>query len=500
MPNMIHSRRLSLALFLAALPCCVEAAPHAHASDPGPSASPPGSPVVTRPESSPGAGSSSNSSRESHAAHAPEPPAQAAPIQEPVGPAGSGKDWTQEELAAESLRIQADVEKLRGATFQGVVPVKLSSKAQFVEYALERTRRMEPDAKRAADETIQKMLGLIPPEMDLLEESIRLLQDQVGGFYDPGTKTFYLMDNCPVGLARIVLAHELGHALDDQLYDIDGTLAKLSTRSDAALAFQAVVEGSGTSVMNRWMKQLGPGAIGDVQDYSKMQAEQSESMARSPMSLWKPLLAAYLKGAAFLARTEKVLEGQMRGASNGDIERAFRDVPRSTEQILHPAKYWEQDTLDEPETIELSTAKLPEGWSVLRRDVVGELQMAVWLQSQGERGRIDASSIDNAISFEYTGPASEGWDGDEALLLGKDDARALCWSTVWDSERDAAEFLGAALVLVGELEGNLKQLAGGKSTLVHTAVRYVGERGVRVELGYGLKRLEAKKLFEALGR
>jgi hypothetical protein len=417
------------------------------------------------------------------------------------GPAqDAGKAWTQAKLEAESLAIQAQVEELRGAKFQAVVPVRLSTKDQFVQYARERTERMEPEAKRSGDEMVQKMLGLIPPEMDLLEESMRLLKDQVGGFYDPATTTFYLMEGCPAGLARIVLSHELGHAIDDQLYDIDGTLAKLAEKSDAALAFQAVVEGSGTSVMNRWMKAHAAGALGDLMEMAAMQEEQSASMARAPMSLWKPLLAAYLKGASFLARTESTLEGQQKHASNADLDRAFRDVPRSTEQILHPAKYWDVDHQDLPVAIEQSTANLPEGWQVLRRDVVGELTSAIWLQSQGERARIDAGSINNAISFEYTGPASAGWGGDELVLLGKgSDARALRWVSAWDSARDAAEFLGAALVIAGEVEGNLRTLAGGKSSLAHASVRYGGEREVIVELAFGVKPLEVKKLFKSFG-
>ncbi|HUR26909.1 MAG TPA: hypothetical protein VM509_01875, partial [Planctomycetota bacterium] len=73
-------------------------------------------------------------------------------------------NWTQAELESASLEIQKDIEELRGAKFLNVVPVKLSSKTQFVAYALERTERMEPKLKRQADETIQKMLGLIPPD------------------------------------------------------------------------------------------------------------------------------------------------------------------------------------------------------------------------------------------------------------------------------------------------------------------------------------------------
>jgi hypothetical protein len=324
-------------------------------------------------------------------------------------PAGGSQDrpaWTQAELEAMSLVIQGEVEKLRGEKFDGIVKVKLSNKEQFVQHALERTEHMDPAPKRAEDEMIQKMLGLIPHDMDLLEETLRLLQDQVGGFYDPTSKTFYLMENCPEGIAKVVLSHELGHALDDQLYDIDGTLSKVMERSDMGMAYQAVVEGSGTAIMNRWtvknIKEL------DLSGLANMQEEQSASMARSPMILWKPLLGAYLTGAAFLARTDSIFGGQTKSATNKDLDQAFRFPPKSTEQILHPEKYWDPAQRDEPIAVAQNITDLPEGWSVLRRDVAGELVMGIWALVPSSRTTVDPAVFSNPLGVEFTSPVVEG--------------------------------------------------------------------------------------------
>lgn len=326
-----------------------------------------------------------------------------------------------------------------------------------------------------------------------------MLQDQVGGFYDPTTKTFYLMDNCPQSLAKIVLSHELGHALDDQLYDIDGTLKKLGEHSDMALAYQAVVEGSGTTLMTRWTKDHVK--LTDLFGFSKMQDEQTASMARSPMILWKPLLAAYMKGAAFLSRTESVFEGQTTFASHEDLERAFRDPPKSTEQILHPAKYWESGKRDDPVPVSQAATdalKLPSEWSVLRRDVMGEMALGVWTIPPAKRGNVDTKDITNVLGMQFTNSAAEGWGGDEVLLLGTSSgARALRWLTVWDTPRDAAEFYGAASMVVPELEASLVQLAGGKKQLATAEIRYGSEREVVIELGFGMKRAESKTVFGA---
>jgi hypothetical protein len=57
--------------------------------------------------------------------------------------------------------------------------------------------------------------------MDLLAKTMELLTEQVGGFYSPASETFYLMRSFTGDAARIILAHELCHALDDQHFDLD---------------------------------------------------------------------------------------------------------------------------------------------------------------------------------------------------------------------------------------------------------------------------------------
>lgn len=416
----------------------------------------------------------------------------------PTPTATGGQDpaiqWTQEQLQATSRKIQADVGRLRGVSFAKPVEVRLANKDQFVDHARAHTERSQPRAQRAADETITKMLGLIPHDMDLLEESLRLLRDQVGGFYDPATDVFYLMDNCPEGLAGIVLSHELGHALDDSLYDIGGTLDALSTITDRALAYHAVVEGSGMAVMGRWIAD-NPGSV-DFRGMATMQREQNESMARAPLVLWKPLLGSYMVGAAFLARTDNLLQGQMEMANNADLDASFRSPPSSTEQVLHPEKYWDPAKRDDPTAIAQEFGALPKGWGELRRDTLGEIVIGIWTQSAATRASAAARTLANPLAIEFTNAAASGWDGDQVVLLGDGEgARVLRWVSVWDSDRDAAEFLGAASTIADECRSALALLAAGKGD--HVDVRYGGAREVIVELAYGVKGLELKKVLRA---
>ena len=323
------------------------------------------------------------------------------------------------------------------------------------------------------------MLGFVPPDMDVLEAQLELLEAQVGGFYDPGGKTFYLMDACPKGIAGVILAHELGHALDDQLYDIDAGALARSQVTDRALAYHMVVEGSGTAVMTRWtVDHAGDLDIGAL---TEMQNEANAGMSAAPEYLWKPLLGSYMVGAAFLAKTDKIMVGQSSPGSNESIEAAFGEPPRSTEQALHPEKYWDAERIDEPTRVTVATDALPEGWNLLREDVLGELVLAILTTPEAQRG-VDFSNPFAVIGIEYTNDAAAGWDGDACVLVGNGDARFLRLATVWDSERDAAEFYGAMLGAVGVLEAAAKQL--GKRG--HAEVRY-GELPATVVLDVSLR-------------
>lgn len=345
----------------------------------------------------------------------------------------SGDVWTQEQLEEETARIEDQVAALRGEAFQRQVAVELTDGPGFLRHAKERLETMTSEAALAAEEDTAKLLGLVPPSMDLWAATFDLLEGQVGGFYDPAADTFYLMDTFTGGVARIILAHELTHALDDQLYDIDGTLEPLMTERDAAAAYQAVVEGSGTAMMTRWM--LKHGSELSQEELVEVSRMGTEGLKEAPLYLWKPLLAAYATGNAFLDRGYRVLKKQ--GKDFSDVTRmAFESPPRSTEQVLHPNKYWKETEVDEPIELRLE-GELPEGWERLDETTLGELALAVMTD---ESEPVDFENQMAIALMKYTNEAATGWGGDRVVLVGKGDARVLCFASAWDSAEDAREF------------------------------------------------------------
>lgn len=348
--------------------------------------------------------------------------------------------WTQPELERVSDEIRAQVEELRGMKFKAPVAVKLTDKKGFFEYALSRQEKTESPAKQSRDETTAKLLGLIPPGMNYQVEMLKILEEQVGGFYDPGTNTFFLMDTFTGGVAKIILAHELTHALDDQHFDIDGTLAKCGEDTDATIAFQAVIEGSGTGLMNQWFlqhrKEVTPADLEAAQNLG------ADILAEAPPYMWKPLLAVYLTGDSFLARRSG-LNALMKASATADIQTAFKSPPRSSEQILHSKKYWDPDHRDEPMRVSVSTDALPSDWRVAGVDTLGELYLGLLTTPRAKRQGLDLANPFSVLGVEYTNEAAEGWGGDRLVLLRRGDDSLLQLVTAWDTEADADQFAAA---------------------------------------------------------
>src|SRR5205085_6342146 len=104
-------------------------------------------------------------------------------------------------------------------------------------------------AEFAASQKTLVRLGLVPKDFQLRDYVVKLLREQVAGFYEPKTKEFYLAAWLPLGEQKKVMAHELVHALQDQHFNLRRFEKWPKGDSDAELAAHALVEGEATLVM-----------------------------------------------------------------------------------------------------------------------------------------------------------------------------------------------------------------------------------------------------------
>ena len=346
---------------------------------------------------------------------------------------------SQQEAEAAVADVLPDLQSIRGFAFKNKVPVTVIDDAKARAYALARFRRMTPEAKIRSDEIVFRLLGLIPADLDVLKTFLDVLEEQAGGFYDPGTKSFYLLDDMPKDMTPMLTAHEMTHALDDQRYDIDGRLAGLLDNDDAAFALSAVAEGSATAAAAVYVTNAVKAGKLDPERIAAMSADvKTARLNAMPACLRRQLIGPYVLGMTFLTRGS--LERLQRGFPKDDVGAAWSHPPRSSEQILHPEKYWDPKKRDEPKRVAIPNPLrlLGEGWTRAGSGVLGELTLG------GLVGAATPAAEELVAGrVAWTNAAASGWGGDRYELWTNGDQSVVLVATVWDTVNDAKEFAAA---------------------------------------------------------
>jgi hypothetical protein len=273
-------------------------------------------------------------------------------------------------------------------------------------------------------------LGLIPTGTDLLDLTVRLMGEQVAGFYDPlSDEMLVLFDDNP-GLTEYFYSHEVIHALQDAYLDPDDLMEDPSAlNSDQNLAAISLYEGDAVVGSAAYL-QRHPALMGALLSEA---GRDSPVMDEAPASVAVTLLFPYTSGVTFVDR--------LFGEGGWDaVDATYADMPASTEQILHPLKYLERD---QPSRIALPdpTAALGAGWRVVDEDTLGELQTAVLLADFDPGEGFNGITGDIALP-EASRNAAAGWDGDRFALWedGDGERETLVWRSVWDTPEDARAF------------------------------------------------------------
>lgn len=368
--------------------------------------------------------------------------------------------FSENELHAQSPRLQnkidslrADIEKIRGKKFKHSVKVENQSMADFEKY-LERTLRMQFSETLIENYgRIVKKLGLYrgPDITDFLSLAKMVLQSQAAAYYDPDMNTFYMvMQDLPQQMLDAVYVHELYHGFQDQYFNLDEYVMSQQSKKlndDQLLARQAVVEGEATYIMTLWTMQNLFGMIPEpaalkmaIQAQAQMDVTKLlemlksgtvpqsadmkkavESMDDIPPFMVETLVGAYLKGMAFIFEIEQ--EGWQKVA-----ELYQSKPPLSSEQILHPQKWLQQEKPFVFDWPAFENGDLFHDWNLLEENVIGELQWRIIFNEHG--------------LTEIARDAAAGWNGDIfAILENKNSAELLLLiHTSWDTVDDAEEF------------------------------------------------------------
>lgn len=332
--------------------------------------------------------------------------------------------------AAARGEIEASIAKLRELDFRRPVTYREIGREKLPAILRQKLLQQIPEKEFADTGIALAALGLLPPGLDLEKTYLALLGEQIGAFYDQHTRELFTFSGHPLSNAqnRVIMAHELTHALQDQHFDLSRVPLEIKGNDDRALAAAALIEGDATLAMNQYL--LGDLSVSSIKDsLSGALATDVRQLVAAPRYLRETLLFPYLHGLGFCQALYE------RGGWAA-LARAYAQPPASTAQILHPAAYLLQE---EPIAVDLSDAPVL-GVRPLLQNVLGEF---------GARQLFNAWLHDEAQAET----AAAGWRGDRYIVYGNARAHSYVWRTVCRDEPSAAAFAEAARAGLGRRYG-----------------------------------------------
>lgn len=325
------------------------------------------------------------------------------------------------EATAEVLRETSEIRKL-----PILRPVRsgAQSRAEIEQMLIRNLNENASTEEMHASELVLKKLGLAPADFQLRPFIIKLLAEQVAGYYEPKSQEFYLADWIDIDGQRPVIAHELTHALQDQHFNLRRFEKWPKHDSDAELAAHSLVEGDASFLMMQYIVRNPERQLAFMKSMGATGASATEQIEKAPRVLRETLLFPYFQGMAWVAGVYK--QGGWEAVSA-----AYKELPKSTEQILHNEKYAAGELPVKVNVRDISQT-LGRGWKMSDNDVEGEWGYYLILDQI-------------LVSPDVSRKAAAGWGGDRyALFTGPKPADVLVvQKTVWDSEQDAREFFDA---------------------------------------------------------
>lgn len=283
-------------------------------------------------------------------------------------------------------------------------------------------------------------LGLVKPTYDLYTNALNGLTDSVGGFYFPWNSELYVIGSGFSGIQRFVFSHEYGHALVDQHFDLDslGVFPLCMGEEQRCQAIQALVEGDATLVMTQWWEQYAsPDDYFDILNFNPPAQTLPEQFP--PPFVLRDGNFPYVEGLSFV----QALYARGRWAR---INQAYDQPPRTTEQIMHPSKYFAGEVGAVVGEIPLGDV-LGAGWRPLENDALGEW-MTYLLLGYG-------ADVDSQLTDSEAAAAAAGWGGDRYQVYYNDETgqTVLAARWIWDSGPDALTFRSAMTKYLNERFG-----------------------------------------------
>jgi hypothetical protein len=311
------------------------------------------------------------------------------------------------DFAAAADEVLNQMSEITGLKPRTPLKKSLRSREQIRAYVIKEMNEDKNEAERYAGQRSAEAFGLLPKGFNLDAFMVDLLTEQIAGLYDPKAHEFYVADWIPIADQKMVMAHELTHALEDQHFQIEAWSKAARPNDDAELARESVLEGSAMAAMVDYLLQGTGRSLQDLPDIDPSMLigdmESTPMLKKAPPFLKDALVFPYLDGLNFSAA---VLRPEGWRALSG----VFAKPPVSTQQILHPDLY-KSGKVPSPVTLPAMDKELGADWKKLEDNIMGEFG---WKEV-----------LKQFLGETKATPVSDGWDGDRYVVYENKQSKKL---------------------------------------------------------------------------
>jgi len=329
---------------------------------------------------------------------------QAAPA---PGTAAPSVGTSNPEFLATADEVVKEMSQITGWGIKTPLKKSIRSRADIHAYILKQMDDEKDAKERYASARSAEAFGLIPKGFNLDTFLVDLLTEQIAGLYDPRAHEFYIADWIPADEQRMVMAHELTHALEDQHFDIEPWVHAARPNDDAEMARESVLEGSAMAAMLEYELKGKGLKLTDLPEFDPSvfvgDLAATPVLKKAPSFIKDSLMFPYFSGLTFSMSVLK---------SGGwpAFSAVFARPPANTQQILHPEMYFANHA-PTPVKVELPAAAPGENWALLEENSLGELG---WKE-------VFKQFLDEARAKE----TAAGWDGDEYATFEQKNSKHL---------------------------------------------------------------------------
>lgn len=389
------------------------------------------------------------------------------------------------------LRVKPIVESLRKLKFTSSIRRAIASPSTVRKIIIEKFKKDYIYKKLSGKKHALAQLGFFPKSFNLRLYWIRLLSKVNNSFYHPTERKFYFLPKkqhnigfiakktlrmIGIKVEDMIMIYHLTMVLLGQHHEILSIPQEKINNDDRFLAFQALFYGDAMDTMGKYFFQkmgIAYNRLNTSHDFLQKIPFSGEysKILKMPSYFQKRFLFPTFKGWNFVRQIK-----EFRGEKYLDYMYK-NDLPVSTEQILHPRKFYGKR--DNPTIITQKNLSplLGKGWKEVYRNTLGEFLTEVLLTKLFRHSKKTPKYL------------ARGWDGDQYVAYRNKRKTALIYYSTWDSLKETKAFFVKYRRFLSCKYPHLRMYAYKKNEVVGTLGKsgfYLGRRGQDVLVMEGI--------------